>query len=417
MDELYVEGGHRLVGELPIHGAKNSVLPLLAATVLVPQAVTFTNCPSLSDVDVALAILGNLGCKTRQNGTCITVDGATLSAVGIPDGLMRQMRSSIVFLGPLLARCGEATVSLPGGCELGPRPIDWHLSALEKLGAQVTESAGRLCVCAPRGLRGCELSLAFPSVGTTENVLMAASLAKGVTVLHNAAQEPEVADLCRFLNCCGARITGVGGSRLVVEGVARLHGCTYRVMPDRMETITYALAAAVTGGELSLVGVDKASLCPTLSVLEEMGCTLHCEKRRLSVKAPTRLACARGVRSMPYPGFPTDAMAPFMTAACVANGTSVFTETVFENRYRHVDELRRMGARIRVNGRVAVVDGDSLHGATVQCTDLRGGAALLLAALAADGESRLGALQHLERGYPAWEDKLRRVGAQLYRIK
>ncbi len=417
MDELYVEGGHRLQGELPIHGAKNSVLPLLAATVLVPQAVTFTNCPSLSDVDAALAILDNLGCKTRQNDTVITVDGTTLSAAGIPDSLMRRMRSSIMFLGPLLARCGEATVSLPGGCELGPRPIDWHLSALGKLGAQVSENAGRLYVCAPRGLHGCELSLSFPSVGTTENVLMAATLARGVTVLHNAAQEPEVADLCRFLNCCGARISGIGGSRLIIEGVDRLHGCEYRVMPDRMETVTYALAAAVTGGELSLVGIDKASLCPTLSVLEEMGCTIQCEKHHLCIQAPARLRCVCGVRSMPYPGFPTDAMAPFMTAACVAKGTSVFTETVFENRYRHVDELRRMGARVYVNGRMAVVEGGNLHGATLQCTDLRGGAALLLAALAADGESRLGALHHLERGYPMWEKKLRQAGAQLCRIK
>jgi UDP-N-acetylglucosamine 1-carboxyvinyltransferase len=246
---------------------------------------------------------------------------------------------------------------------------------------------------------------------------MAATLAKGVTVLHNAAQEPEVADLCRFLNTCGARISGVGGSRLTIEGVERLHGCTYPVMPDRIETVTYALAAAVTGGELCLTNIDKTSLHPTLSVLEEMGCAIGCEERRLRVKAPTRLKSVRGIRSMPYPGFPTDAIAPFMTAACVAKGTSMLTETVFENRYRHVDELRRMGARVRINGQVAVVEGCRLQGAMVQCTDLRGGAALLLAALAADGESRLGALHHLERGYPAWEKKLQQVGAKIGRIK
>ena len=416
MDQLYVEGGHRLQGELPIHGAKNSVLPLLAATVLVPQTVTFSNCPTLSDVDAALAILRHLGCKSKQNGAHITVDGSVLSADGIPDSLMRQMRSSIVFLGPLLARCGEATVSLPGGCELGPRPIDWHLAALEKLGARVSENGERLYVCAPNGLQGKELSLVFPSVGATENVLMAAVLAKGVTVLHNAAQEPEVADLCRFLNACGARIAGVGGSRLTIEGVDRLHGCTYRVMPDRIETVTYALAAAVTGGELHLTDVDMTSLHPTLSVLEEMGCAVGCDARCLHVKAPVRLKNVRGIRSMPYPGFPTDAIAPFMTAACVAKGTSVLTETVFENRYRHVDELRRMGARVRIGGQVAVVEGGRLHGAAVQCTDLRGGAALLLAALAADGESRLGALHHLERGYPCWEEKLRQAGAKICRI-
>ena len=410
-----MEGGRRLAGEVRIHGAKNSVLPLLAAAVLVPEPVTLINCPQLSDVRAALTILRALGCSATQEGETIRIDGGGLFANSIADELMRQMRSSIIFLGPLLAARRAAEVSLPGGCELGPRPIDWHLAALQQLGAVIEESGGRLRATAPKGLTGCEITLVFPSVGATENILLAAVTAKGVTTLHNAAKEPEIADLCRFLTACGARIEGVGGDTLVVTGVRRLYGCTFAVMPDRVEAVTYALAAAVTGGELTLSGVDIPSLQPTLPVLAEMGCLLREEPGRLFVAAPERLRRAGHIRSMPYPGFPTDAMAPFMAAACVAEGTTWMVETVFENRYRHVDELRRMGARIKVDGRVAAVEGTTLTGAPVRCTDLRGGAALVLAALAAEGVSVIGELQHLERGYPEWETKLRNIGARLCR--
>lgn len=415
MQELYIEGGHRLEGNVRIHGAKNSVLPLLAAAVLVPETVTLENCPELSDVRAAMTILRALGCEATQKEDTIKADARGLFADSIADDLMRQMRSSIIFLGPLLAARGRAEVSLPGGCELGPRPIDWHLAALQQLGAVVEENGGRLRVTAPKGLTGCEISLVFPSVGATENIVLASVTAKGVTTLYNAAREPEIADLCRFLNRCGADIRGVGGSTLIITGVKKLHGCTFSVMPDRVETVTYALAAAVTGGKLCLEGVDIPSLKPTLPVLVEMGCVLTEEPGRLYVQAPTRLRRARHIRSMPYPGFPTDAMAPFMAAACVAEGTSWMVETVFENRFRHVDELRRMGARIKVDGRVAAIEGTTLNGAPVRCTDLRGGAALVLAALAADGVSVIGELHHLERGYPAWDKKLTMIGARLCR--
>ncbi len=412
MEELYIEGGHRLEGTVRIHGAKNSVLPLLAAMTLIDEPVTLENCPQLSDVRATLSILHALGCRAGQEGGIICGGGHPTNA-HIADELMRQMRSSIIFLGPLLAVCGRAEVSLPGGCELGPRPIDWHLQAMCRMGAEIEESGGRVAARAPQGLTGCEISLIFPSVGATENILLAAVTAKGCTTIVNAAREPEIADLCRFLTACGARIEGIGGSTLVITGVPRLHGCRYAVMPDRMEAVTYALAAAVTGGTLCLDGADPACLRAALTVLGEMGCVLYEEPQRLTVCAPRRLVRARQIRSMPYPGFPTDAMAPFTAAACVAEGTSLLVETVFENRFRHVDELRRMGAKIKVDGRVAVVEGGTLCGAAVRCTDLRGGAALVLAALAAEGTSTVGALQHMERGYPDWERQLAAVGAKL----
>ena len=414
VEELYVEGGYRLEGTVQVHGAKNSVLPLLAAMTLTEEPVTLMNCPHLSDVRGTLAILRSLGCRVKQEGGTICGSGYP-TKTRIADDLMRQMRSSIIFLGPLLAVCQKAEVSLPGGCELGPRPIDWHLQALRSMGAVIEESGGRVVARAPRGLTGCEISLIFPSVGATENVLLAAVTAQNSTTVYNAAREPEVADLCRFLNACGAKIEGVGGSTLYITGVPRLHGCQYTVMPDRMEAVTYALAAAVTGGTLCLEGADPACLRSALTVLSEMGCALSEEPHRLIVRAPRRLERAKQIRSMPYPGFPTDAMAPFMAAACTAEGTTLMVETVFENRFRHVDELRRMGARIKVDGRVAVIEGGTICGAAVRCTDLRGGAALVLAALAAQGESTIGELHHLERGYPDWERQLSAVGAKLER--
>ncbi len=416
MDAIHIRGGCRLEGEIPIHGAKNSALPLLAATLLAADVSQLTNCPRLSDVTASLAILRHLGCCVAQEEDRVTVDATHLNCGHVPDALMRAMRSSIVFLGALVARCGEAELTYPGGCELGPRPIDLHLSALRRLGVTVTEEHGRIRCCATR-LRGAEITLPFPSVGATENILLAACTAEGTTVLRHAAREPEIADLCAFLNAGGARITGGDSGTLVIEGVSCLHGACHRVMADRIEAATYLAAAAVTGGVLTLKDCPYLPVSPVFAPLEQAGCTITAVGDAIHVIAPSRLRGMGMVRTLPYPGFPTDAAAPLLAAACLAEGTTVFVETIFENRYRYVDELTRMGAHIRVDGRVAVVEGVStLHSAEVSCTDLRGGAALLVAALAADGATRLTELHHLDRGYESPVDSLQGVGACITRF-
>ncbi len=417
MDTLTIQGGHRLEGEISIHGAKNSALPLLAATLAVQGVSRIENCPDLSDVRASIAILRHLGCRVTREGNGVTVEADALTGCEIPDALMREMRSSIVFLGAIVARCGEAVLTYPGGCELGPRPIDLHLAALRRLGVTVTDRGGNLHCRAESGLRGAEITLPIPSVGATENVLLAACTARGTTVLHNAAREPEIRDLYTFLNACGARIRNDDGGTLVIEGVPGLQGRAYPVMPDRIEAATYLAAAAVTGGTLTLTDCAPDTVKPVFPALEQAGCVLtQPDTGRLHVVAPSRLGRLGTVRTMPYPGFPTDGAAPLLAAACVGEGTSVFVENIFENRYKYVDELTRMGARIQVDGRVAVVEGvPTLRGASVTCTDLRGGAALVVAALAAEGETRISALHHLDRGYENLTGCLRAVGAKLWR--
>ncbi|MBO5797237.1 MAG: UDP-N-acetylglucosamine 1-carboxyvinyltransferase [Clostridia bacterium] len=418
MEQLVLEGGRRLGGAVTVHGAKNSALPLLAATLLAEGTSELHNCPRLSDVEVATRILSHLGCGVTVEDHTVTVNAKNVCRGDIPDGLMREMRSSIVFLGAILARVGEATLSFPGGCELGPRPIDLHLSALARLGAQIHEESGHLCCRAPKGLAGAAITLPFPSVGATENVLLAAATAKGTTVLRNAAREPEIADLCAFLNACGARIHGGGESTLTVEGVEHLSGCCHRVIPDRIEAATYMAAAAATGGTLVLKNIEPEHLMPVFPAFEEAGCRLTPWGEELLVSTPTRPRRVRGVRTMPYPGFPTDGAAPLLALCCVAEGTSVFVETIFESRYKYAAELCRMGACIKVEGRVAVVEGvPVLSGAPVSCTDLRGGAALVVAALAAEGITHIGELHHLDRGYERLEDTLAGVGASIKRIQ
>lgn len=421
MGTITVCGGRRLSGEVIIHGAKNSALPLLAATLLAHGVSEIHNCPHLSDVRASMAILRHLGCHTTQQGDTVTVDATAPNRSDIPDDLMREMRSSIVFLGAIIARSGEATMSYPGGCELGPRPIDLHLAALRRLGVTIEETHGRICCRAENGLHGAEITLAFPSVGATENVLLAACTAKGTTVLRHAAREPEIQDLCAYLNACGACIQNTADGVLTIEGVPRLHGCAHRVMPDRIEVATYLAAAAVTGSELTLQRCITEHASPVFPALEESGCIIRSissvdDLQTLVVKAPARLRSLGTVRTMPYPGFPTDAAAPLLAAACVADGTSVFVESIFENRYKYVDELARMGAHIRVDGRVAVIEGvPALQGASVACTDLRGGAALVVAALAATGETTVHEIQHLDRGYAELTDRLQVVGADIRR--
>lgn len=421
MQAITIRGGHALAGDITVHGAKNSALPLLAATVLAHGTSEIHNCPHLSDVEASIAILRHLGCRVDREADVVTVDASAPAVCEIPDRLMREMRSSIVFLGAIIARLGEATMSHPGGCELGPRPIDLHLSALRRLGVTVEERGGRIYCRAQNGLHGADITLAFPSVGATENVLLAACTAQGETVLRHAAREPEIQDLCDYLNACGARIHSEADGVLVIDGVPRLHGSRHRVIPDRIEAATYLAATAVTGGRLRLHDCCALHTRPIFPALEEAGCIIRtydadADNQIVEIIAPPRLDRLGTIRTMPYPGFPTDAAAPLLAAACVARGTSVFVESIFENRYKYVDELARLGAHIQVDGRVAVVEGvPHLQGASVACTDLRGGAALVVAALAADGKTVITELNHLDRGYENLTACLRSVGADITR--
>lgn len=415
MSTIVISGGRRLEGAVHIHGAKNSVLPILAATILSGSVSVIHNCPRLSDVDASVAILEHLGCRVTREGETVTVDSGTLDRCDIPERLMREMRSSVIFLGAVLARTGEARLSTPGGCELGPRPIDLHLAALRRLGAEIRETGGSLR-CRTRGLRGCEINLTIPSVGATENAMLAACGAKGETVIYNAAREPEIWDLQQFLNACGARVRGAGSSTVVIKGGVPLHMTEYTVMADRICAATYLSAAALTGGEIEVEGVPRSQLVPVIDLFATAGCHVRAEERRIWLESDGRLHSVPPVRTAPYPGFPTDAQPPVMAALTKARGTTVFVETMFENRYRHTQELVRMGADLRVEGRVAVLCGvDRLHGATLEAADLRGGAALVVAALGAEGESRIGGVHHIDRGYAALEAQLSALGAQVYR--
>ena len=399
MSELRITGGTRLGGAVTVHGAKNSALPILAACVLCRGDCVLHRCPALSDVQSSIAILRHLGCTVTQEGDTVTVNATTVDKNDIPEDLMRKMRSSIVFLGAITARIGEAFVSLPGGCELGPRPIDLHLAGLTRLGATVTEQHGCLHSVISHRFSGETVSLSFPSVGATENILLAAVTANGTTVLTGGAREPEIFDLIAFLRAAGARIE-VRPDAYVIEGVSSLHGCTHTIIPDRIEAATYLSAGAITGGTLLLSPVVPEHLAPILPLFSESGCHLKWWEDSLLLTAPPRLRSLKLVRSLPYPGFPTDAAAPLLAAMTNADGVSVFVETIFESRYKYVDELRRLGAAIKTEGRVAVVEGRShLQAADVRCTDLRGGAALVVAALAAEGTTKITALHHLDRGY------------------
>lgn len=416
VERLKMEGPGKLLGEITVQGAKNSTLPLLAATLLCNSEAVLHNCPMLSDVDTAVRILRTLGCRVRREGHTLTVDPTQLTGDEIPESLMREMRSSIVFLGAIVSRLGKARLSFPGGCELGPRPIDLHLAALRKMGLHIREDHGCLECHVPGRLTGCSLSLSFPSVGATENIMLAAVCARGTTILSNAAREPEIRDLAEFLNACGGKVSGAGGSVIVIEGVESLSGCEHTVIPDRIVAATYLAAAASTGGRLLLRGARPDHLQLVLPVFEEAGCGLQIGEDALEIQAPQRLHAVKNVRTMPYPGFPTDAQAPILAMACLADGTSVFVENIFESRYKHTGELLRLGANIKVEGRVAVVEGvPRLSGAPVQAPDLRGGAALVVAGLAAEGVTELTGLHHLDRGYEDLEANLRSAGARIWR--
>ena len=417
VSKLVIEGMRKLGGEVSVHGAKNSVLPILAATILVDGKSVIHNCPDLSDVDASMKILRHLGCEVTRDGHSLTVDTTGLTRFDIPDDLMREMRSSIVFLGAIVARFGKARMSLPGGCELGPRPIDLHLKALRQLGVEIEEHHGYLNCTVPRRLEGANVAFSFPSVGATENLMLAASLSQGITTITNPAREPEIIDLANFLNTCGAHVFGAGDGNIVVEGVKALHSVEHAVIPDRIAATTFMAAAAITGGDILLSHIDAGHLSGIIPMFEESGCNISVDGDRMHLIAPPRLSPIKVVRTMPYPGFPTDAQAPLMAMTTTAQGTSVFVENIFESRYKHACELSRLGANIKVEGRVAVVEGvERLWGACVQSPDLRGAAALVIAGLAAEGITEVTGLRHLDRGYERIEAALTGLGAAIKRI-
>ena len=415
--KLYINGGRRLSGELKVQGAKNGALPILAATVLCEGECVIRNCPSLSDVDATVRILEHLGCRCKKEGDTLTVDATHIDKYDIPDKLMREMRSSIVLLGAIVSRTGRAKLSSPGGCELGPRPIDMHICALRQMGAEICEEYGVLHCEAPKGLHGAKISLSFPSVGATENIIMAAVLAKGETIITNAAREPEIADLAGFLNACGARVSGAGTSTVRIIGVSRLRGCEYKVMPDRIVAATSLGAAAITGGEISLIGARADDLESVIPVFEEMGCSVYNYGDCIYMSCHKPLKSVKTIHTMPYPRFPPDAQSIILAVLSKARGTSIMVENIFECRYRQVGELVRMGCNIKTEGKVAIVEGvRKLYGANVVATDLRGGAALVLAGLAAQGETIISNVKLIDRGYEAIEKSLSLVGADIRRV-
>lgn len=410
---ISMEGGYPLRGELTVQGAKNSVLPILAATLLSRGVCRILDCPQLSDVDTTAEIIRYLGGEAAWEGCDLVVDTTVLRRCDIPESLMRRMRSSVIFLGAILSRFGQAELSYPGGCELGPRPIDLHLTSLRALGAEISEVGGSL-LCRARQLRGTELMLTMPSVGATENAILAACGAEGTTVISNAAREPEIVDLQNFLRALGAEIQGAGTSAITVTGGKTLHGCAYRCIGDRIAAATYLCAAAATGGKLTLRRVDYRHLATVTTALQQAGCRIASTADTITLESQGRLRAIPPVRTSPYPGFPTDAQAVLMAALLQAEGTTMFVENMFESRYRHVPELLRMGADIRLESRVAVVYGvEALHGAAVCTTDLRGGAALVIAGLQAQGATYIQNIRHIARGYQDIVGTLQGLGAHI----
>ncbi|MDD3432450.1 MAG: UDP-N-acetylglucosamine 1-carboxyvinyltransferase [Tepidiphilus sp.] len=416
MDKLAIVGGVRLAGEIPVSGAKNAALPILCAALLTEEPLEVENVPHLRDVDTLLALLARMGVAIEREGSTVRLQAKRIVSPEAPYELVKTMRASILVLGPLVARCHEAVVSLPGGCAIGARPVDQHIKGLQALGAAVRVEHGYIHATTP-GLRGARLVPDLVTVTGTENLLMAACLAEGTTVIENAAREPEVSDLARCLVAMGADIDGIGTDTLRVRGVSRLHGARYRVMPDRIETGTYLCAAAITGGQIRLGQADPGSLEAVLAKLAEAGCRIETGPDWVALEAPPRLR-AVDVRTAPYPGFPTDMQAQFMALDTVAEGSGVIRETIFENRFMHAVELQRLGADIRIDGNTAVVKGVArLDGAAVMATDLRASAGLVVAALKAEGETIIERIYHLDRGYERIEEKLGALGAQVRRIR
>ena len=420
MDSILVTGGNALHGEIPIAGAKNACLTLMPATLLSEEPITLTNAPRLSDIKTMGALLESLGTEvtSMQDGKVLTMSSHSLDNLTADYDIVRKMRASILVLGPMLARAGQAVVSLPGGCAIGARPVDLHLKAMEALGAQIELRDGYVHAKAPKGLKGATIEFPFVSVGATENALLAATLAKGTTVLKQAAREPEIVDLAECLIAMGAQIDGHGTSTITIAGVDRLHGATHPVVTDRIELGTYMLAPAITGGEVECLGGKIELLAAFCEKLDEAGISVEQTQRGLKVKRTNADIKAINVTTEPFPGFPTDLQAQMMALLCTAKGTSVLEEKIFENRFMHAPELSRMGAQIEVNGGMATVTGvERLKGAPVMATDLRASVSLILAGLAAEGETLVNRVYHLDRGYERVEEKLGNCGAKIERIQ
>ena len=423
MDSIWIKGGNKLKGDIPISGAKNAALTLIPCALLTEENLTLTNLPRLADVDSFSHLMNQLGVSTSvagvkkgEFGRKVSFRASDISSTVAPYDMVRKMRASILVLGPMLARAGESTVSLPGGCAIGDRPIDLHLRALEAIGAEIELAAGYVKATAPKGrLSGGDYSFPVVSVGATENAVMAAVLATGRTQLFNAAREPEIVDLCNLLVAMGARIEGIGSGHLIIDGVEGLHGTTYEVMPDRIEAGSYACAAALTGGSINLVGARADDMQATLNALAQAGLVIEFHDKGIKISANGGLR-PLALSTSPFPGFATDMQAQFMAMLCRAEGQSFLEETIFENRYMHVPELRRMGAEVEIHGRSAVVHGvEKLTGAQVMATDLRASMSLILAGLAAEGETEVLRVYHLDRGYERLEEKLSAVGATIER--
>ena len=418
MEKLIIHGGRPLKGRVKISGAKNAVLPIIAATLLGQERASLLDeVPALEDVHTITEVLKKLGVKAEfdEEKHQLNVDSTVIGSCEAPYDLVRKMRASFLIMGPLLARCGQAKISLPGGCAIGTRPIDLHLKGFEALGAKIKIGHGFIEATAPEGLKGAKIYLDFPSVGATENILMAASMAEGVTVLENPAQEPEIVDLANYLNVMGAKIRGAGTNVIKIEGVPKLTGRDYTIIPDRIEAGTYMVAAAMTQGDVYIENAISEHLKPVIAKLKEAGVTIEEDVDGIRVTCDKRTK-AVDIKTMPYPGFPTDMQAQFMAMLAISEGTGLVTETVFENRFMHVDELKRMGSNIKIDGRTSVVEGvETLTGCQVKATDLRAGAAMVLAGLVAAGETQVGYIHHIDRGYDNLVDKLVGLGADICR--
>ena len=419
MEQLVIHGGNPLRGRVKIGGAKNAVLPIIAAALLGSRGVSvLEDVPALEDVYTIAAVLRSLGVQADYSAAehRLRIDAAKIETVSAPFDLVRKMRASFLIMGPLLAREGHAEIALPGGCAIGTRPIDLHLKGFEALGAEIEITQGAIHASAPHGLKGARIYFDFPSVGATENVMMAASCAEGQTILENPALEPEIVDLANYLNVMGAQIRGAGTNQIKIDGVPGLTAAAYTIIPDRIEAGTYMVAAAMTRGDVFIENAISEHLKPVVAKLKEAGAMIEEDIAGIRVRADQPMQ-AIDLKTLPYPGFPTDMQAQFMALLSVAEGTSVVTETVFENRFMHVEELQRMGAQIRVEGRTATVEGGaSLSGAAVRATDLRAGAAMVLAGLVAEGETRIGYIHHIDRGYDDLVAKLVVLGADIKRV-
>jgi UDP-N-acetylglucosamine 1-carboxyvinyltransferase len=415
VSKFVIAGGKKLEGSMKADGAKNAVLPILAAAILNGGKNIIHNCPELKDVCTTIEILEHLGCKVERIGSTITVDSSNIVEHNVPDNLMREMRSSVIFLGAIISRCGKAIIGYPGGCEIGRRPIDLHLKSLRQLGVNINDTGGYVNCSINKIIPG-DIHLAYPSVGATENIMLAVVKGKGETVIRNAAKEPEINDLQEYLNAMGAKITGAGTGIIRINGVPKLNDVEHSIIPDRIAVSTYMIAAAATGGIVEIDNVSTEHIQFITSILKESGCKIWTKKNSIIVKGSPIVRPIELIRTLPYPGFPTDSQAPLMALCTIAEGTTIVAETVFENRYRHAEELIRMGANININGTVAVIKGvKKLYGTKVFAPDLRGGAALVIAGLIAEGVTKVENISYIDRGYAKIEEKLSNLGADIVR--